>query len=197
MNLPGPIEFRTYSSETVEEIAESVIAPLYVATHKNVSDSSFYGADRFIERLRSHAKAPNFELVVASVEGQAVGQAYGYALPREARWWEFLTTSVDPQLIEEDGRRTFAFCELMVHPNAQGHGIARSLHDEVLRSRHESRATLLVREDNSTAQNAYRRWGWQKIGKLQPSSDSPDFDVLILDLARLRQSKRLDWIGNE
>ena len=151
-----------------------------------MDSGSFYGADRFVERLRSHAKAPRFELVVASIGRRDIGQAYGYALPKDARWWKFLTTPLAREFIEEDGHRTFAFCELMVHPDMQGKGVARGLHDHMLMARSESRATLLVREDNLAAQNAYSKWGWRKVGKLQPSVDSPNFDVLILDLARWR-----------
>jgi hypothetical protein len=44
------------------------------------------------------------------------------------------------------------------------------------------RATLLVSEDNSPARRAYAKWGWRKIGKLQPFPDSPHYDALVLDL---------------
>ncbi|GAA1775447.1 hypothetical protein [Actinomadura chokoriensis] len=46
----------------------------------------------------------------------------------------------------------------------------------------EERATLLVREDNESAQRAYARWGWRKAGKVQPFPDSPHFDSMIIDL---------------
>lgn len=50
------------------------------------------------------------------------------------------------------------------------------------RGRREKRATLLVRNNNTTAQAAYARWKWQKIGTLQPFPDSPLFDAMILPL---------------
>lgn len=181
--------FRRYTSETVTEIFDSVVRPLYVATHVDVAGTDFYGEDRFVERLRGHAKAPGFEAVIALMGDRGVGQAYGYSLPRGARWWKFLTTSVAEDLIWEDGRRTFALCELMVHPDAQRQGIARELHNNILSFRPESRATLLVREDNTAAQVAYAKWGWRKIGKLQPFSDSPNFDALILELVHLRSEE--------
>lgn len=191
---PAPrVIFQRYTSESVGEILGSVVAPLYVATHESVSGKAFYGADRFISRLQSHAEAPNFELVLAVIDDRAVGQAYGYTLPQEARWWRFLTTPLSKDTIQEDGRRTFALCELMVSPEVQGRGIAHKLHDAILAPRREPRATLLVREENTAAQEAYAKWGWQKIGKLQPSPDSPNFDVLILNLAQLRSDNpRID-----
>jgi hypothetical protein len=40
---------------------------------------------------------------------------------------------------------------------------------------------LLVSEDNIPAR-PYAKWGWRKIGKLQPFPDSPHYDALVLDL---------------
>ncbi len=111
-----------------------------------------------------------------------VGLALGYALPAGARWWAGLTTPAEPGMTEETGRRTFALNELMVSPDWQRRGVAHALHDELLGHRGEDRATLLVREDNTTAQRAYGRWGWQKVGKVQPFPDSPHYDALILPL---------------
>ena len=102
MSSTPRVDFQRYTSETVGEILESVVAPLYIATHENVSGNAFYGADRFIARLRSHAKAPNFEFVVASIDDRAVGQSYGYTLPKGAQWWRFLTTPLDEGMIEEE-----------------------------------------------------------------------------------------------
>jgi len=183
MTSTQPLDFKRYNSESASEILTSVVGPLYVATHSDVAGDAFYGADRFVKRLQNHVKAPGFELVVASIDTRNIGQAYGYTLQQDARWWKFLTTPVDEALIKEDGTRTFALCELMIHPDFQRHGIARKLHDNTLSTRPESRATLLVRENNKAAQDAYAKWGWQKIGKLQPFPDSPNFDALILNLA--------------
>jgi ribosomal protein S18 acetylase RimI-like enzyme len=62
-------------------------------------------------------------------------------------------------------------------------GIVHALHDELLRERPESRATLLVLPDNTTAYRLYTRWGWRKAGQLRPSwPDAPLLDVLILPL---------------
>lgn len=161
---------------------EDVVTQLYVATHGGVLDNSFYTTDRFVGRIRGYARAPGFELVVAYHDGEPVGLALGYALPTGARWWNGLTTPVEPGSITEDGTRTFALCEIMTHPEWQGRGVAHEVHDELLHNRPERRATLLVREDNETARAAYFKWGWHKIGKLQPYPDSPHYDALVLDL---------------
>jgi ribosomal protein S18 acetylase RimI-like enzyme len=183
MTPPGT-DFRHYDAEQAAAVIESVIVPLYEVTHADVISDPFYGAGRFAERVRGYCKAPGFEVVIATTGGELAGQAFGYALPESARWWQGLTTPVDPELIMETGHRTFALCELMVHPDWQRHGIAKALHDELLRKRPEGRATLLVRADNTAAQAAYARWGWAKIATLRPYPDSPNYDALILPLAR-------------
>jgi GNAT superfamily N-acetyltransferase len=85
-------------------------------------------------------------MVIAYVDDRPVGQAFGYALPPNARWWQGLSTPVPEGFTEETGTRTFALNELMVVPEWQGRGVAHALHDELLGSRKEQRATLLVRE---------------------------------------------------
>jgi len=49
-----------------------------------------------------------------------------------------------------------------------------------LSARQGQRATLLVSPDNERAYNAYRRWGWYKVTRLQPGRpNAPVFDVLL------------------
>jgi GNAT superfamily N-acetyltransferase len=137
-----------------------------------VIGNPFYSAERFAERVRGYFRAPGFEIVIAYIGGEPVGQAFGYAPPATSKWWGGLTTPVPDGFTEETGTRTFAFNELMVVPGWQGKDVAHALHDELLAGRREERATLLVREDNTSAQNAYRCWGWEKVGKLRPYPDA-------------------------
>jgi GNAT superfamily N-acetyltransferase len=179
---PSGTTFTHHDAGTVEEIFDSVVVPVYEASHADVISNPFYSADRFIERVRGYMRSPAFELVAAYADGRPVGQAFGYALPADARWWNGLTTAVPDGFTIETGKRTFAFNELMVVPDRQGEGVAHALHDELLGGRPEERATLLVREDNTTAQNAYAKWGWEKVAKLRPYPDAPHFDAMILPL---------------
>jgi ribosomal protein S18 acetylase RimI-like enzyme len=174
--------FRHHDAASAAEILEATVGPVYEASHADVISNAFYSADRFVERVRGYLRAPSFALVVAYIDDEAVGQAFGYTLPPNARWWAGLTTPVPAGFTDETGTRTFALNELMVVPAWQRQGVARALHDELLGRRPEERATLLVREDNTSAQAAYARWGWQKIGKLQPYPDAPHFDAMILPL---------------
>ncbi|GAA2104761.1 GNAT family N-acetyltransferase [Actinomadura alba] len=179
---PRNVNYYRHDQASTEQILDRVIAPLYEASHADVITNPFYSSERFIERVRGYLKAPGFEIVIAHIEETPVGQAFGYALPATAGWWEGLTTPVPAGFTTETGDRTFAFNELMVVPQWQGKGVAHALHNELLRGRREERATLLVREDNASAQAAYARWGWQKIGKLRPYPDAPHFDAMVLPL---------------
>jgi ribosomal protein S18 acetylase RimI-like enzyme len=177
-----PTTFQHVDAGSAEAILDSVVAPVYEASHADVIDNPFYSTGRFVERVRGYLRAPGFELVAAYEADAPVGLAFGYSLPVNARWWEGLTTPVDDGFTDETGSRTFALNELMVVPERQGQGVAHALHDDLLRGRVEERATLLVREDNTSAQQAYVRWGWRKVAKLQPYPDSPHFDAMVLPL---------------
>lgn len=179
---PSNLTFTRHDAESAGKLLGTLILPLYEATHADVSGDPFYSIERVAERIRAYLRAPGFEIVVAHIDGTPVGQAFGYALPATSRWWTGLTTPVPDGFTTETGTRTFAFNELMVLPEWQGKGVAHALHDDLLNGRKEERATLLVREDNATAQAAYTRWGWQKIGQLRPYPDSPHYDALVIPL---------------
>jgi GNAT superfamily N-acetyltransferase len=174
-----------HDGTTALDLTVAVIIPLYEATHADLLDNPFYATPRFVERLRAYAARDGFGLAMArSASGHPLGQAFGYPLPPGSRWWEGLVTPVPDRFTKETGTRTFALNELMVHPDHQRLGIARALHDRLLASRHEQRATLLVRADNDPARTAYARWGWHAVAQLQPFPDSPLYDALILELPR-------------
>jgi ribosomal protein S18 acetylase RimI-like enzyme len=183
------IHFSKHDASTAEKVLDSVVAQVYEASHGDVISNSFYSVERFVERVQNYVRARGFSLVAASAEGEAVGLAFGYVLSKASHWWHGLTTPTSAGFTEENGRRTFALNELMVVPEWQGRGVAHALHDQLLKGREEERATLLVREDNATALNAYVKWGWRKVGKLRPYPDAPHFDAMILQLPLLVSSE--------
>ena len=180
--MSDTLTIQHYDAEETEDTLDAVIG-LYTASHADlIATDPFLSVERFLERLAGYRRAPGFELVIAHAEGTPVGLAFGYTLPRNAAWWDGLLTPADPNLIAETGTRTFALNEIMVHPNHQRSGIARTVHTALMTGRTEDRATLLVRSDNEPAQAAYRRWGYTSIGKLKPFADAPVYDALILPL---------------
>ncbi|MEV7013044.1 GNAT family N-acetyltransferase [Streptosporangium sp. NPDC051022] len=143
----------------------------------------FAGTEAFLRRFDAYTTRDGFDLVFAHVNGIAVGQAWGWALPPETTWWNGLESEPEPGFTHEDGTRTYALSEIMVRRSWTGQGIAHALHDTLLSARTEQRATLLVRPDNTAAYDAYIRWGWQKAARLRPGwPGAPLMDVLILPL---------------
>jgi GNAT superfamily N-acetyltransferase len=167
-------------------IRDEVLA-LYQQVHADRLHDPFSTPVRFWERLGAYASRTGFSMITGRLDGELVGFALGYPLPPGSRWWTHLRGphQDDTDFLREDGRRTFAVNELMVHPAWRGHGIGRALHNELLAHRAEERATLLVRSQNEPAHSAYLRWGWEVIGTIQPFPDSPVFDALIRRPARV------------
>ncbi len=145
-----------------------------VYAHEIADNPVFFDVDQFWERLTAYASRAGFSLVVGRVDGELIGYALGYRLPEGARWWRGYRGDLPADQLVEDGRRTFAICEIMVRPTWRRRGYAHALHDELLADRPESRATLLVEPDNAPAHAAYRSWGWREVGHVKPSfPDSP------------------------
>lgn len=160
------------------------ILALYSEVYAGKLDDPFRTPDRFWERLDAYASRDGFAMVTGRIGDDLVGFALGYSLPVGSRWWAGLQgpRAGDEEFTREDGTRTFAFNELMVHPTWRSRGFGRALHDALLKPRTEQRATLLVRPDNEPARSSYLRWGWRLIGAVKPFPDSPTFDAMLRDL---------------
>lgn len=176
------LAFRRYDAAGARSVKE-----LVAEIHRDAygEGSGFSSGEAFMRRYDAYAARDGFDLLIAELDGTAVGQAWGWPLDEGAvdGWWSGLLDEPEPGFTQEDGRRTFALSEIMVRRAATGQGIAHALHDELLGVRTEERATLLVRPTNKTAYQAYERWGWRPTAKLRPSwPDAPLFDVLILQL---------------
>lgn len=171
---------------SMRAIHDEILA-LYQHVYADRLNDPFSTPTRFWERLEAYASRIGFNMVTGRMNGELVGFALGYPLPSESQWWKHLRGphQHDTDFLREDGRRTFAVNELMVHPAWRGRSIGRTLHHELLAHRPEERATLLVRPGNEPARSAYLRWGWEVIGTVQPFPDSPVFDSLIRRPARV------------
>jgi ribosomal protein S18 acetylase RimI-like enzyme len=178
------LTFRRYNSEEARGARDIVEAVYRGAYWENIeSGDPFSQPQAFMGRYDSYASNPLFDLVIAFEDDKPVGQAWGWALSPNSRWWEALESEPEPGFTVEDGTRTFALSEIMVARDWTGRGVARALHDGLLRGRQEQRATLLVRPANTRAYSTYLRWGWRTVAKSRPHwPDAPTFDVLILPL---------------
>ena len=178
------LTLRHYDAETAQAIRDTVQLihqEAYAAAIER--GDPFESGDAPMRRFDAYTRRDGFDLVVAYLDDEPVGQAWGWPLGPDTTWWNGLTSEVEPGFTDEDGTRTFAFSEFMVRARWAGKGIGRVLHNELLSARTEKRATLLVRPENTTAYRAYTRWGWRRAAELRPDwPGAPRMDVLILDL---------------
>lgn len=155
---------------------------VYREVYADKLNNPFFTVERFWDRLEAYAARDGFSLITGHMKDELVGYTLGYTLPPGARWWQGFRGDVDPKMLEEDGRRTFAVNELMVLSARRRRGYAHTLHDVLLADRPEERATLLVRPDNIPARTAYLKWGWYVLGDLQPFDDAPVYEALMCQL---------------
>jgi ribosomal protein S18 acetylase RimI-like enzyme len=140
-------------------------------------------AARFAGRFRVQRRQPGFVLAEARRGGYLVGYATGMPLRPSTSWWRDLTTPLPDEVTTEHPGRTFALTELLVRASWRRQGIARALHDLILANRPEERATVTVLPDAVPAQNAFRAWGWRKVGRTRdPQPGAPVADVLVITL---------------
>ncbi|MFE2999764.1 GNAT family N-acetyltransferase [Nocardia sp. NPDC059246] len=191
-NLIQGLSFARYSAAGARDIRH-VVEAIYRSAYADAIEAGdpFEAPDSFMHRFDAYTdpQAGRFELVVGRIDGEPVGQTWGWPLTAQSRWWTNLRLDTGDRaaFVAENGMRTFALSEIMVCKPFTGRGIARALHDEILRTRPEERATLLVEPDNTRAYQAYINWGWSKVGVLQPSwPNAPQLDVLIRELGNGR-----------
>jgi ribosomal protein S18 acetylase RimI-like enzyme len=134
---------------------------------------------RFRELFAIEIPRPGFRLVTAEAGSEMVGFAYGYSLTAETRWWDGIDPPPDAAFAGERDGRTFAIKELGVAAGWRRRQVGRRLHDALLDGRGEERATLTVRPEAAPAVAAYRKWGWEPIGRTRPEATGPEYVVMV------------------
>ncbi len=180
------VTFRRYGRAAARRL-RGTVEEIYVRSYVDAIASAdpFDSVDAFMQRFDSYTSQADFDLVFAYQDNKAIGQTWGWPLTELSRWWDGLLSEPEPGFTRENGRRTFALSEIMVSQERTGKGVAHALHDHLLSTRTESRATLLAEPENTMAYRAYLNWGWRKVAQLRPGWDNaPTFDVLILPLNR-------------
>lgn len=141
----------------------------------------FFSLPRFAHRLDGHAVHPLWSCAVGEIGGEAVGYAYGR--PDSQTEWREMTTVETPEVYEYGaGGAMFGLCEIMVRRPWRGAGVARTIHDDLMRERPEPRASLLVERDHPRVRTTYERWGYRAVATSRPFPDSPLYDAMVLDL---------------
>ncbi|MGW3284431.1 GNAT family N-acetyltransferase [Streptomyces sp. NPDC001002] len=160
---------------------------VYAEIYADRLSEEFHSVERFNERLGWNTEVPGFTAVVGYLDDTPVGYAYGCALQETTRWWNGLRTPVPAGGTTETGARTFALSELMVVEKARGTGLARDIHDALLRDRLEERVTLLVEREHLKVRALYETWGYAWFGEVVPFEDAPVYDALVLPRQSLRE----------
>jgi len=178
--------FRLLDGARAAEDAADVHA-LHAEVYAALPDGRYAGDARFADRFRVQVRQPGFVLAEARSGGYLVGCAAGMPLRPSTSWWRDLTAPLPEQMTAEYPGRTFALTDLLVRASWRRQGIGRSLHDLILGSRREERATLVVPSAAAAAEAAFQSWGWRRVGRtVGPGSDSPASDVLVTALPMVR-----------
>jgi len=158
--MTNAVTLSRYDRTSVQAIYDDMVQ-LYLAANPDILHLSFFSREQFERAFVNQRAHDDFELVAAHQDGKLVGVIFGFTeIPGEQ----------------------YAICELMVAPDARRQGVAKQLHDELLRLRPEHRGDLYVRQDNEPALAAYRKWGWVKVGEVQPRADAPVLDEMQVGL---------------
>jgi GNAT superfamily N-acetyltransferase len=133
------------------------------------------------ERLRRLLDDPSFGIAVARAGGELVGFAYGFTVPPDTKRWSNLTAPAPPELMTEWPGRTFLLFDFAVRASHRGQGVGRALHDALLGSRREERASLSVEPPAVDTKQIYEHWGWRKVAQSRggPTAAAPVFDVYV------------------
>ncbi|WP_411075202.1 GNAT family N-acetyltransferase [Streptomyces sp. cmx-4-7] len=167
------LDVRHYTHDDLAEIRQTII-DIHADAYADAMDFEFN--QRFPWFVDHWGGNPGFSCMIAYDGDEAVGFAYGAPSTAHREWWR---EHLDPAP-EKD--RTFSFSELAVRTKYRGTGAAEWLTRELLDSRDEDLAVLLVDTEHPRVQALYESWGFRKVGERQPFPDSPVYAVMLAEL---------------
>lgn len=181
MRLPQVLAVARYGRADYTGIRQQLLEVFAEVYAEEAEADAFFSLPRFADRLDRHASHKRWSCAVGEIGREVVGYAYGR--PDSAEEWQSMTDVVDPGVHQYgcDGD-TFGLCEIMVRRPWRGAGIARTIHDELMRDRPEPRASLLVESDHVRVRETYGRWGYRRVASSQPFPDSPRYEAMVLEL---------------
>src|SRR5215813_2166848 len=95
-------------------------------------------------RLESLLSEQSFGIALARADEVLVGFAHGLTIRADSKRWDSIIEPLPEEMVTEWPGRTFLLVDYCVRTPWRGKGIGRKLHDTLLRSRREERATLTV-----------------------------------------------------
>lgn len=177
---PASVEFISVNGDVVGQHIDE-LAALYTEVY---ADPPYEWGDEHVALFKKwfdvQRRQDGFTFIEAREQDQLVAIGFGVTLLPNTPWWQNLTTPMGEAITQEYPKRTFALVELLVRAPWRRQHIAKTIHDLLLKSRIEERATLTVLPAAEAAQAAYRKWGWQTVAqKRNPLPGSPVFDVMV------------------
>ncbi|MFE2066709.1 GNAT family N-acetyltransferase [Streptomyces sp. NPDC059467] len=159
------------------------LADLYVAAYQEPPGEEYRNRERFLAALADDVQRPGFDMVAADdVEGEddePAGVAYGYPLHRDGSWWRGFVGDLPDQVEELTASgKVFALAELMVLPEHRRRGIGSRLRDRLLSDSDAELAVALLDPANSVALEAFRAWGWERLGQFRDDTGESVLEVL-------------------
>lgn len=131
----------------------------------------------FLSRTRAQAPTPGFTLITAEDSDEALA-GFSFGLPFGRRWWGGEATTPPEEL---KNATKFAVIELLVRQPFRGSGLGRDLMTALLAERPEDYA-MLTSVPEAPAHTMYERWGWHKVGTVQPTATAPVMDAMAVAL---------------
>ncbi|MFE3829990.1 GNAT family N-acetyltransferase [Streptomyces sp. NPDC059092] len=175
MTTAPAIELRTF---TTLGVARGDLIDVYADVRAPLLHLPNYAVTAFGERLDRHGAEPGFIAVVGYADEQPVGYAYGNTIEHGDRYWQRTAPMPADEYTE---RPAVALKEIGVRTAWRGTGTARRIFDALLATREEPYVTLMVNPaaGDGKVQALYRSWGFEGIGRSQPSAASPVLTVMI------------------
>lgn len=164
------------------ETQASDFAGLYAEVYRDRQEDGTDLREEFLPRFAEHVQQPDFDMMIAGNPG-LVGCAYGFQIEKDGSWWDRFA-GVPQELVEltevTGARQLFVVAELMVLPAHRHHGVGGRLVDQLLTRVGAPVAVALLDPAATSAQSAFRSWGWTKTGDLSPRGDAKPLEAWSL-----------------
>jgi hypothetical protein len=129
-----------------------------VKVHETVSHKAWAGSYHFFKRA---VEAPDFQGLVALVDGNVVGTGFGYrAQARFGNWWY---EKVVEQLGEDHPvlQDAWQLVTLDILETSRDPNVAAALHDALLQAQPCSQVLRSIEAENRSGRKFYEQMGWQ------------------------------------
>ncbi|WP_432002394.1 GNAT family N-acetyltransferase [Streptomyces sioyaensis] len=175
MGMTPTVELRTFHS--LEPTRQDLL-DVYADVRADLLHLPNYAVTAFAERLDRHSQEPGWVGILAYEQDEPIGYAYANTVDAEDRWWKRVAPAPSAEYTDQ---HAVALKEIGVRIPWRGTGIARRIHDALLADRNEPYVTLMVNPlaGDGKVHRLYESWGYEDIGRSQPSPASPVLTAMI------------------